>query len=222
MHMVVVGCGRVGAGLAMSLQEEGHTVAVVDRNKKAFGRLPDSFAGRTIQGVGFDREVLREAGVEDATGLASVTSGDNSNIVIARVAREHFGIERVVARIYDVRRAAIYERLGIPTVATVGWTVERVLSRLKPETANLAWVDPSARVCLIERPVPPAWAGRPLAQLDISATARVVALTRLGVATIPTSELVCQEGDVVWVAVAEDGIATTDAHLSAPTPAGRH
>ena len=114
MHVVVVGCGRVGSGLARILEDGGHTVAVVDKAQKAFRRLPEGFSGRTILGVGFDRDLLRDAGIEEAGALAAVTSGDNSNIMVARTAREVFGVERVIARIYDPRRAAIYEKLGHP------------------------------------------------------------------------------------------------------------
>ena len=153
MHVVVVGCGRVGSGLAGILEDGGHTVAVIDKQAKAFRRLPEGFGGRTIQGVGFDRDLLREAGIEEAGALAAVTSGDNSNIMVARTAREVFGLERVIARIYDPRRAAIYEKLGIPTIATVQWTTDRVLRRILPDAPATEWTDPSAGVVLVERPV---------------------------------------------------------------------
>ncbi|OWY61066.1 potassium transporter TrkA, partial [cyanobacterium TDX16] len=148
MHVVIVGCGRVGSGLAQALDEGGHSVVVIDRRAKAFARLPEGFKGKTLEGVGFDRDLLKAAGIEQADALAAVTSGDNSNILVARVARETFQVGRVVARIYDPRRAAIYERLGIPTVATVQWTTERVLRRILDEGAGIDWTDASARVCL--------------------------------------------------------------------------
>ena len=116
MHVVVVGCGRVGSEIAGSLHQQGHTVSIIDKRKDSFRRLPKGFAGNRVVGFGFDRDTLREAGIAEAGAMASVTSGDNSNIMSARVARETFGVERVVARIYDPRRAAIYQRLGIPTV----------------------------------------------------------------------------------------------------------
>ena len=163
MHVVVVGCGRVGSGLARILEDRGHTVAVIDKQAKAFRRLPEGFSGRTIQGVGFDRDLLREAGIEEAGALAAVTSGDNSNIMVARTAREVFGLERVIARIYDPRRAEIYEKLGIPTIATVPWTTDRVLRRILPDAPATEWTDPSAGVVLVERPVAAAL-GRPPAR----------------------------------------------------------
>ena len=166
MHIVVVGCGRVGSELAGLLEKSGHTVAVVDKRASAFRRLPTGFGGKTIVGFGFDRDTLREAGIEEAGALAAVTSGDNSNIMSARVARETFSIDRVVARIYDPRRAAIYQRLGIPTVATVSWTTDQVIRRLLPESMDSDWIDASGNVALVERALPAAWAGRLLKQLD--------------------------------------------------------
>jgi trk system potassium uptake protein len=223
VHVVVVGCGRVGSGVATSLSEEGHSVAVIDRRASAFRRLPPDFPGRTVLGVGFDRERLRKAGIEEATALAAVTNGDNSNIVVARVAKEAFGIERVVARIYDPRRAAIYERLGIPTVATVGWAIERTLRRIVPDsTSGVEWIDPSAKVCLVERTLPDAWAGRPLAELEQTGTVRIAGLTRLGVGSVPGPNVIGQQGDVLWAAVAGDAIDAFDAFLAAGPSAGGH
>ena len=221
MHVVVVGCGRVGSGLAATLVGQGHTVAVIDRKATAFRRLPEGFTGDTIVGVGFDRTRLIAAGIERADALAAVTNGDNSNILIARTAREFFNVERVVARIYDQRRAAIYERLGISTVATVGWAIERVLRRIEPESTGVEWVDPSAKVCLVERVVPASWAGHPLVGIEVDGVARVVALTRLGVAQLISPALLAQEGDVVFVAAAGDRIEELDRRLaSAPSSLG--
>jgi trk system potassium uptake protein TrkA len=221
LHVVVVGCGRVGSGLARVLEDGGHTVAVIDKNQKAFRRLPEGFGGRAVLGVGFDRDLLRQAGIEEAAALAAVTNGDNSNIMVARTAREVFGIERVIALIFDPRRAAIYERLGIPTIATVQWTTDRVLRRILPDAPATEWTDPSASVVLVERPVAASWAGRRLGDLDVAGLARVVALSRLGVAQVPQSDLVTQEGDVVYMSVGSDRIAELDAHL-AGTDGGHH
>lgn len=221
MHVVVVGCGRVGSSLALSLTQSGHSVAVIDRNADAFRRLGADFAGSTIQGVGFDRDRLTEAGIERADAVAAVTSGDNSNIVIARVTRETFGVERVVARIYDPRRAAIYQRLGIATVASVAWTTERVLRRILPDEAGVEWVDPSAKVMMLERTVPTGWAGHRLGDLERDGAARVVVLSRMGVGQVPRADLVLQEGDVLYVAVGDDALAEFDGRL-ATRPAAHH
>ena len=222
MHVVIVGCGRVGSAVALDLTAAGHNVAIIDKRAESFGRLGPNFSGQAIAGIGFDRDRLIEAGIERADALAAVTSGDNSNIMIARVARETFGVERVVARIYDPRRAAIYQRLGIPTVATVAWTSERVLRRILPDEPAVDWVDPSANVMLVERVVAAGWAGHSLDDLEVNGELRVVAVSRLGVAKIPNHDLVVQEGDVLYLAVAGDRLASLDNRLAAPARAGGH
>ena len=214
MHVVVVGCGRVGSELAGLLEKDGHSVAVVDKNGSAFRRLPQGFGGSTVVGFGFDRLHLEQAGIRDAGAFAAVTNGDNSNILTARVARETFGVERVVARIYDPRRAVIYERLGISTIATVQWTIDRVLRKLVPDVADDDWVDPSARVAVVERPVAASWAGRPLAEIEIEGVARAVAVSRMGVAQVATPDLVTQDGDVVYLAIAIGHTDEVDRHLA--------
>ena len=222
MHVIVVGCGRVGSGLARSLEEGGHSVAVVDRRAVALERLPEGFSGRTVVGVGFDRDRLEAAGITEAGALAAVTNGDNSNILVARVARETYGVERVVARIYDPRRAKIYERLGIPTIATVEWARGRVLQRILPERPNADWIDPSARVLLVERSLPAPWAGRKVAELDEAGTARVAALTRLGDGRVVAPDTVLQEGDVLHVMVGGTSLDALDERLAAgPGRGGR-
>src|SRR3954468_14787890 len=157
MHVVVVGCGRGGSELASELEAEGHSVAVIDKNRNAFRRLPERFTGRAVLGFGFDREHLEQAGIHEASALAAVTSGDNSNILTARIARETFEIPHVVARIYDPRRAMIYQRLGIPTVATVAWTTDQVMRRLFPNESVAEWVHGGGEVSLVERSLPEAW-----------------------------------------------------------------
>jgi trk system potassium uptake protein len=216
VHVVIVGCGRVGSTLGRELVSAGHTVAVVDRKAEAFSRLGESFTGQKIMGIGFDRDVLIEAGIQKAGALAAVTNGDNSNILIARVAREEFGIERVVARIYDPKRAEIYERLGIATVATVKWTSERILRRILPDLPAVEWTDPSAKVVLVERELPKAIVGTRVLSLD-SAIARVVAIRRLGTAIIPTADTVVQEGDVAYVAAEIKSLETFDKSLVVAT-----
>ena len=219
MHVVIVGCGRVGSTLGRELVAVGHTVAVVDRKSEAFSRLGESFSGQKIAGIGFDRDILIEAGIEKAGALAAVTNGDNSNILIARVAREEFGIERVVARIYDPKRAEIYERLGIATVATVKWTSERILRRILPELPAVEWTDASAKVVLVERELPKTLVGTRVLSLD-SATARIVSIRRLGAAIIPVADTVVQEGDVAYVAVEVKSLEAFDASLASTSGKG--
>ena len=214
MHVVVVGCGRVGSALATYLAAHDHSVAVIDKRPVAFLRLPAGFSGRTITGFGFDRDRLAEASVEEADAVAAVTSGDNSNIMVARIARETYGVERVVARIYDPGRAAVYQRLGIPTVATVSWTTDQVLRRLFPAQTRTEWTDPSGNVVLIERALGTAWVGEPLAGLDEADRWRLTAVTRRGEACVPGPSLVGQEGDVVLVAVEADALPDLEARLA--------
>jgi trk system potassium uptake protein TrkA len=201
VHVVIMGCGRVGSQLARSLEGLGHDVAVIDRDAGAFRRLPVEFSGRRVNGVGFDRDTLVEAGIEQAQAFAAVSNGDNSNIISARVARETFGVENVVARIYDARRAEVYEKLGIPTVATVRWTADQVLRRLLPQGLLSQYRDPSGRVILAEVAVAPEWIGSRLSALEEAAGVRAVFLTRLGVAQLPGPATVIQEGDLVHVAL---------------------
>jgi trk system potassium uptake protein TrkA len=220
LHVVVVGCGRVGSGLARAVEASGHTVAIVDRQEKAFRRLPEGFAGRKVLGVGFDRDRLEQAGIGEASALAAVTNGDNSNILVARIARETYGIDKVVARIYDPRRAAIYERLGIATIATVQWATERVLRRILPDSGEVEWIDPSAKVVLVERPVPSALVATKVGDLEEATGVRAVAIARLGVSQLPSPSLLLQEGDVLYLAVGGDGVDALDAHLAAEPSKG--
>jgi trk system potassium uptake protein TrkA len=220
VHVVVVGCGRVGSSLSRALTAEGHTVAVIDRRGDAFSRLGPDFSGRTVQGIGFDRDRLIDAGVEEAGALAAVTSGDNSNILVARVARENFGVAQVVARIYDPRRAVIYQRLGIQTVATVAWTTDQVVRRLIPDATPAEWIDPTAKICLIDRSLVDGWAGHPIDELEEAVGAKVVGVNRMGAAMITTNRTVAQAGDVLYLAVEVTRLAEIDAALQAPPKKG--
>jgi trk system potassium uptake protein TrkA len=213
VHVVVIGCGRVGSELAGSLELAGHTVAVVDKRANAFRRLPANFSGRQVVGFGFDRDHLAAAGIEEAGAFASVTSGDNSNILCARIARETYGIERVVARIYDPRRALIYQRLGIPTVATVAWTTDLVLRRLLPDETRSDWVDGTGKIALVERPIPVKAIGRKLQKLNVPGKFWLTAVTRFGKAQVVTSDLVGQEGDVLVFVSAIDCLDALQAHI---------
>jgi trk system potassium uptake protein TrkA len=194
-----MGCGRVGSGLAIDLEAAGHSVSIIDQNKDAFRRLGSDFKGQKIAGVGFDRDILLEAGIEKADAFAAVSNGDNSNILAARVARETYGVEKVVARIYDPARAEIYQRLGIPTVATVLWTTDQIIRRLAPEGSRSEWRDASGEVQLCEVHLHHDWFGKPVSLIEASTKARVAFITRLGTGMIPTENTVLQEGDLVHV-----------------------
>ena len=211
-----MGCGRVGSSLARSLEKRGHTVAVIDLDVESFRRLGPRFAGKTVKGVGFDREVLMESGIEQADGFAAVSSGDNSNILSARVVRETFSVHNVVARIYDPGRAEVYERLGIPTVATVRWTADQVLRRLLPAGSEPHWRDPSGSVRLMEVHVDRSWVGRTVGQIEDATGARVPFLFRMGSGTVPRRSTIFQDGDLVYAAVLDSELARVESVLAAP------
>lgn len=199
-----MGCGRTGATLAQMVQDRGHSVAVVDQNPAAFRRLGHGFTGRQVTGVGFDRDTLLEAGIQEAYAFAAVSNGDNSNILAARVARETFGVQHVVARIYDFGRAEVYQRLGIPTVATVRWTADQMFRRLLPGGSRSEFRDPSGELVMAEVAVDLSWVGSPVHAIEEATGARVAYLTRLGVGMVPTAQTAFQEGDLLHV-VARDG-----------------
>jgi trk system potassium uptake protein TrkA len=206
VHIVIMGCGRVGSSLAHKLEELDHSVAVIDQDPDAFRRLGDDFRGDRITGVGFDRETLIAAGIESASAFAAVSSGDNSNIIAARVARETFGVQKVVARIYDSRRAEVYERLGIPTVANVPWTTARLLRRVLGDASAEAWRDPSGVVTLMAVSLHESWAGHRLTEFEANSSARVGVVTRFGVGQLPLPSTLIQSGDILHVLTTDDQV----------------
>jgi trk system potassium uptake protein TrkA len=222
MHIVIMGCGRVGSTLAHILEDSGHSVAIIDRDPQAFRRLRAGFRGRRVTGIGFDRDVLEEAGIESAAAYVAVSSGDNSNIISARVARETFGVDNVVARIYDSRRAEVYQRLGIPTVATVRWTADQILRRVLPEGAEPLWRDPTGVVTLAEVAYHSGWIGTRTSTLEEAALTRVAFVNRMGEALLPKDETVLQEGDILHVIAADNDMDRINKVLSAAPEEGSH
>lgn len=214
-----MGCGRVGTLIAQRLEEAGHTVAIIDQNREAFRRLGPNFQGITLTGVGFDRDILIQAGIERADAFAAVSNGDNSNILAARVARENFGVANVVARIYDPGRAEIYQRLGIPTVATVVWTADQILRRLITEGSLSEWQDASGMIRLAEVHLASSWFGHPATLVESATGARIALITRLGKGMLIDEHTVIQEGDLVHLMMNEKDLAAIEKTLAAP-PAG--
>ncbi len=220
VHVVILGCGRVGSTLARSLARRGHFVAVIDQVATAFDRLGEDFPGLTVTGVGFDRDTLMEAGIDKADAFAAVSSGDNSNILSARVARETFGVEHVVARIYDPKRAEVYERLGIPTVATVRWTADQILRRLLPEGATPEWTDQSGKIILAEVPIADSWIGHRVTALEAAAGVRVACLIRFGEGMLPEAGTALQHGDTVHLLLVRSELHEVERAIAAGPEGG--
>lgn len=214
MHAVIVGCGRVGAELADAFGQRGYSVSIIDKKPEAFEHLHQGFEGRTFVGPGFDRELLEEAGVKEANVFIAVTNGDNSNIVCARIAKEHYGCKTVAARIYDPRRAQIYERLGIPTVATVAWTTDQVLARVMPATQAILGTIGSGDVVAIGTEVPDAAAGTRISEINVAGKLLITALTRFGRSQVAEPSTILQQGDFINVIVERSELGGVEAHLA--------
>lgn len=210
MRVVVMGCGRVGAALSVELDAAGHQVVVIDRDPAAFARLSAEFSGGTVTGQGFDKTVLTEAGIEGADAFAAVSSGDNSNIIAARVARETFGVERVIARIYDAGRAEVYERLGIPTIATVPWATGRLVRYITAGSGPVEWRDQTDSVSLVAVDPPAAWVGLPVDRLAAAVGGRAAAVTRFGESRLPDARTLVQADDVLHIVVPSQTVADLD------------
>lgn len=211
-----MGCGRTGALLAADFADRGHSIAVIDQDPDAFRRLPRSFDGQTVTGMGFDRDTLVSAGIEEAYAFAAVSSGDNSNILAARVVRETYGVDNVVARIADPDRAEVYRRLGITTVAPVEWTTAQIVSRLLPGGTDEAFVDHAAGMAVLRVNLNPGWTGRTVAQVEKITGAHVSYLTRFGHGMLPDSHTTLQSSDDLYIAVRVDDQAAAVRVLSRP------
>jgi trk system potassium uptake protein TrkA len=220
VHIVIMGCGRLGSTLAHKLDARGHSVAVIDQNSDAFRRLGAEFSGTTVTGIGFDRDVLRAAGIERADAFAAVSSGDNSNIISARLAHETYGVTRVVARIYDARRAQVYERLGIPTVATIRWAADRMVRHLVPEGTVEVFRDPTSSVSIVEAPLHNDWIGQSLRLLEEATGTRVAYLMRFGIGSLAGPSTVLQDGDQVFMLVTDEIVGDVLAVASSAVPGG--
>lgn len=202
MKAIIMGCGRIGSTLAQQLSVDGHEVCVLDRDPESRELLPTTFTGQFLVGNGYNRAVLEQAGIGTADAFIAVTSGDNTNIVGARIAKEDYRVPRVVARIYDPRRADIYQDLGIPTVASVRWTVNRISQMLLHRHLNPETSFGNGETLLVRETLPAWLTGRPLSELDVDGQIRVVAVTRGGHSFLPASDSLAHHGDAVSVAVA--------------------
>ncbi len=200
MNVLIVGCGRVGSELAVSISQLGHDVTIVDMNPAAFDRLGPDFKGRTVQGISFDRGVLERAGISNADGFAATTSSDNANIIAAKIARDIFHVPNVVARIFNPNRREVYERLGLQTVASSSWGAQRIQQLLLHPGLVVVQMIGHGEVKLIEIQVPPAWLGQPVGPL-LGGQAIVAAVTRAGRAFVPKPGDTFGAGDLAYVSL---------------------
>jgi trk system potassium uptake protein TrkA len=214
MKIVIMGCGRVGAELTVQLTKAGHEVVIIDKRAEAFSRLPPEFDARTVVGVGFDREILEEAGIKDADAFVAVSSGDNSNILSARVAREYYHVPNVIARIFDPRRAEIYERLNIPTVASVRWTAKQIMLMLSHAREEIKESLGGGELFRMRIEVPPHLVGQPVSALTADRKVIVAGVDRGGRGFIPDGSSTFQEGDIAHVIVHRDALDTLDQLLT--------
>ena len=210
MRVIIMGCGRVGSELSNELVDDGHEVTVIDKNPEAFFRYPPGDAATTVVGLGFDRDVLMEAGIKDADAFVAVSSGDNSNIVSARVALENFHVPKVVARIYDPRRADIYERLNIPTVATTRWGVKQIQLMLFHDRQEIRETLGGGELLRMRMPVAPHMVGKPAMSFNVPGKILLAGVSRGGGGFLPTEESTLQAGDYLVVMLTKDGMDALD------------
>jgi trk system potassium uptake protein TrkA len=201
MMILIIGCGRVGAGLAKTLTGRGHSVAVVDKDPLAFEKLGDKFKGQTILGIGFDREVLLKAGIERADGVAAVTSSDEANVVTARIARDIFHVPKVVARLYDIRQAEIYKHLGLQTIAPTSWGINRIADLLLYSSLDAVLSIGSGDVELVEIELPPFLVGKTVRDLTVASEIHVVSITRTNETLLPTLGTIFRKDDLLHLAI---------------------
>ena len=212
-HIIIVGCGRVGAELALSISRQNHQVTVVDYNPRAFDRLGPDFRGRTVQGEAIEQDVLKRAGIESAHGFAAATASDSVNFVAARAARDIFRVEHVVARVYNPRRAQIYERLGIQSVTSSSWGAQRLEQLILHSGLRSVLPVGNGEVQLYEISVPVEWAGRSLDSLIAGTNAIPVALTRGGRASLPAREVTLQAQDLVHLSATAESVTIFENRL---------
>jgi len=201
MKILIIGCGRLGSGLARTLDRRGHSVSVIDMDTLAFEKLGDKFKGHIIPGIGFDRKILIKAGIERADGLAAVTSSDEANVVAARIARDIFHVPRVVARLYDVRQAEIYNRLGLQTIAPTGWGISRITELLLFSPLDTVYSIGSGDVELVEVETPTLLIGKTVRDLTVIGEIHVASMTRANKTFLPNLGTIFQEGDLLHLAI---------------------
>jgi len=207
MKAIVMGCGRLGSQISLNLDQHGHEVTVIDHDSNSDGRLGDNFHGRIIRGVGFDKEVLTDAGIERADAFVAASMSDNANLVAARIARNIFHVPRVIARLYDPRRAEIYQRLGLTTISSTTWGAERILQLLSHTDLDVWNTFGRGEVSVVSIDAPSHLVGRNVNQMNMPGEALVISITRKDHAILPISGTEIQEGDLIHLAVVTSAMA---------------
>jgi trk system potassium uptake protein TrkA len=201
MKIIIMGCGRVGLQVSHLLIRQGHEVTVIDHDANALARLGADFKGKVVRGVGFDRNILLEAGVETAEGFVAASSSDNANIVAARTARTIFHVPRVVARLYDPVRAEVYQRLGLTTISSTSWGAEKIVEVVTHTDLDVLQVFSDSGTSMVRIESPARLIGHRVSQLNIPGELSVTAITRDSHTFIPVSGTEFQDGDVIYLAV---------------------
>ena len=206
MKIMIIGCGRMGTGLALYLNMSNHSVTAIDNDPSAFERLEPAFRGQTVPGDALDRDILIRAGIERADCLAALTPNDSINLVVARLAKEVFKVPKVVARMHDPRKSEIYRRLGVQTVSTVSLGMQRFAELLTFSTLDIVHSLGSGGVGIVESEIPPLLAGRMVNDLTVASEIQVVAISRGGKTFVPTLGTVFQQGDMIHIAVSSTSV----------------
>jgi len=201
MKVTIMGCGRIGSQVSELMAGQGHDVTVIDHDDNAVGRLGPNFKGRIVHGLGFDRNVLIEAGIEQADAFVSASSSDNANIVAARIARNIFHVPRVVARLYDPLRAEVYQRLGLTTISSTNWGAERICQMISHTDLDVLYTFGRSEVSLIMVEAPLQLIGKNVAQLSVPGEIAVVSITRNDQAFLPVRGTEFREGDLIHLSV---------------------
>ena len=213
MKIIIMGCGRVGSLVSWLLLDQGHEVTVIDHDANAFAKLGPDFKGRVVRGLGFDRDVLLEAGIKHAEGFVAASSSDNANIVAARIARNIFHVPRVVARLYDPLRAEVYQRLGLTTISTTNWGAERIVEVMTHTDLDVLSIFRDGGTSLVRVEIPIRLSGHNVNQMNIPGEVMVIAVTRDEQTFIPVSGTEFREGDIVHLSVIPSAMARLEGML---------
>lgn len=201
MKIIVIGLGRMGTGLSRNLVKKGHDVTVIDTDQESFNRLGENFSGKKILGFGFDRDVLSCADISMVDAVVACTESDEINAVIARVAKNLYHVPRVIARLYDSRKAEIYRRLGIQTISTTAWGIERATEFLMYNQMDSVYEMGNGEVNIIRIEVPPLLVGRTVNEISIIGEINVASIKRLNKDFVPTLGTVLESEDVLYLSV---------------------